>query len=155
MNAMNPFQIPTCFQINQERRRKERIKKTVIAVVAASVLLLIGLLIEGCKTERATTSSRITPLGEVPAAAAEPQIAPAPVAQPAPAAVPAPTPSPVSKSNAMAPASQPAGLYTVKPGDTLTRIAKAHGTTVKGLKAANGLASDRIAVGAKLKLPEA
>jgi LysM repeat protein len=37
----------------------------------------------------------------------------------------------------------------------LTHIAKAHGTTVKALKAANGLENDRIVVGAKLKIPTA
>jgi LysM repeat protein len=73
---------------------------------------------------------------------------------------------PQSTATAMAPSTTPSaptapkaspakGSYTVKSGDTLGRIAKAHGTTVKALKAANGLTSDRIAVGAKLKLPGA
>lgn len=43
--------------------------------------------------------------------------------------------------------------YTVKRGDTLSRIAKAHGTTVKALMLANGLTSDRIAVGKTLTVP--
>ena len=43
--------------------------------------------------------------------------------------------------------------YVVKSGDTLGRIAKTHGTTVKAIKVANGLTSDRIAVGKSLKLP--
>jgi len=42
----------------------------------------------------------------------------------------------------------------VKRGDTLNKIARAHGTTVKAVKAANGLTSDRIAVGRVLKMPE-
>jgi peptidoglycan endopeptidase LytE len=46
-------------------------------------------------------------------------------------------------------------LYVVKSGDTLSRIASAHGTTVTDLKAANGLRTDRIKVGDKLKLPAA
>jgi LysM repeat protein len=46
-----------------------------------------------------------------------------------------------------------AGLYTVKAGESLTRIAKQHGTTVKAIRAANGLKSDRLLVGQKLKLP--
>jgi LysM repeat protein len=45
--------------------------------------------------------------------------------------------------------------YTVKAGDTLSRIAKSHGTTVKALKMANGLSSDRIVVGSMLKIPSA
>jgi LysM repeat protein len=43
--------------------------------------------------------------------------------------------------------------YTVKSGDTLTKIAKAHGTTVKAIEAANGLTTTKIAVGKKLKIP--
>jgi len=43
--------------------------------------------------------------------------------------------------------------YTVKSGDTLTTIAKKHGTTVKALQAANSLATTKIKVGQKLKLP--
>jgi LysM repeat protein len=46
-----------------------------------------------------------------------------------------------------------AAAYTVKSGDTLTRIAKTHGTTVKALKAENSLTTDRIKVGQKLKIP--
>jgi LysM repeat protein len=64
------------------------------------------------------------------------------------------TAPPVARENAGT-ASQPETLYVVKSGDSLTRIAKAHGTTVKALKAANGLQSDRIVVGAKLKIPTA
>ena len=61
---------------------------------------------------------------------------------------------PVSKENAVT-ATHPETLYVVKSGDSLTRIAKVHGTTVKALKAANGLEGDRIVVGARLKIPEA
>jgi LysM repeat protein len=41
--------------------------------------------------------------------------------------------------------------YRESSGDTLTRIAKVHGTTVKALKSANGLEGDRLVVGEKLK----
>jgi LysM repeat protein len=46
-----------------------------------------------------------------------------------------------------------AGLYTVKPGETLTRIAKQHGITAKSLRAANNLKTDRLVVGQHLKIP--
>ena len=45
--------------------------------------------------------------------------------------------------------------HTVKAGETLSRIAKQHGTTVKAIRAANQLKSDRVVVGQKLKLPAA
>lgn len=46
-----------------------------------------------------------------------------------------------------------AGTYTVKPGDTLTRIARQHGTTVGQLRAANNLRTAQLKVGQKLKIP--
>jgi peptidoglycan endopeptidase LytE len=55
------------------------------------------------------------------------------------------------------PASTGSGMggetYTVKSGDSLTKIAKAHGTTVKAIKAENNLNTDHIKVGQKLKIP--
>jgi LysM repeat protein len=46
-------------------------------------------------------------------------------------------------------------IYVVKSGDTLTRIAKTHRTTIQALKSSNDLASDKIIVGQKLKIPTA
>ena len=43
--------------------------------------------------------------------------------------------------------------YTVKSGDTLTSIASRNGTTVRALRNANNLNTDRIRVGQKLTLP--
>lgn len=43
--------------------------------------------------------------------------------------------------------------YVVKSGDTLVKIAKANGVTVKALRTANGLKTDQIKVGQKLKIP--
>jgi LysM repeat protein len=43
--------------------------------------------------------------------------------------------------------------YTVKSGDNLTKIAGHLGTTIKALRAANGLKTDSIKVGQKLKIP--
>ncbi len=44
-------------------------------------------------------------------------------------------------------------LYTVQPGDTLSKIARAKKTTVDLLKSANGLQSDLIRLGQALKIP--
>jgi LysM repeat protein len=44
-------------------------------------------------------------------------------------------------------------VYTVKSGDNLTKIAVHHGMSVKALRAANGLKTDSIKVGQKLKVP--
>ncbi len=60
-----------------------------------------------------------------------------------------------SDSTAPAVAGGSAGgvTYTVKSGDTLTKIAKKNGTTVKAIEAANGLSTTKIKVGQKLKIP--
>lgn len=47
-----------------------------------------------------------------------------------------------------------ASTYTVKKGDTLSRIAKEYSTTVTNLKSTNKLASDTIYINQKLTLPE-
>jgi len=44
-------------------------------------------------------------------------------------------------------------IYTVKSGDTLSRIAKTYGTTVKAIESENNLTTTQIKVGQKLKIP--
>jgi LysM repeat protein len=44
-------------------------------------------------------------------------------------------------------------IYTVKSGDTLSKIARARGTTVKAIESENNLTTWKIKVGQKLKLP--
>lgn len=43
--------------------------------------------------------------------------------------------------------------YKVKTGDSLEKIAKAHGTTIKAIKELNNLSKDRIVVGQTLQMP--
>lgn len=68
-----------------------------------------------------------------------------------------PAPDPSTGSSAGAANNGAAGAngktYTVKSGDTLTRIANRHGTSVSALRAANGLRTSRLLVGQKLKIP--
>jgi LysM repeat protein len=52
-------------------------------------------------------------------------------------------------------AGEATSIHEVKAGENLTRIAKKHGVTVKAIRQANGLKSDRISVGQKLKIPAA
>jgi LysM repeat protein len=164
MSSQNPFQIPTCFKLDIEQRRRERFKKTVVTSVIVGVAVVIGLLIEGCVSEKsqaneqsqATAQNTIqTPAQSVPEASSQPPEVPIsqislPV-QPCPVAT-------VPKQTA-APAEPPhingAAVYLVKSGDTLSRIAKSHHTTVKAIKEANKLDTDRISVGQKLDIPTA
>jgi LysM repeat protein len=162
MSAQNPFQIPSCFKLDIEQRRRERFKKTVVTSVIVSIAVVVGLLIEGCVSER----SEVTPLpAQTAAQAAAPESASVPATKPAPAQ-PAisqstlPTqPCPVAMEKTATPVATPhatgGAVYLVKSGDSLTRIAKNHGVSLKALKAANHLDSDRIVVGESLKIPSA
>ena len=47
------------------------------------------------------------------------------------------------------------GVYTVKSGDTLSKIARANGVSIDALKAANALSGSNIRIGQQLVLPEA
>jgi LysM repeat protein len=69
--------------------------------------------------------------------------------------IPAAAKTAVASSGA-APASETATsehVYNVKSGDTLIKIAGEHHTSVKAIRAANSLKTDRITVGQKLKIP--
>ena len=162
-NPLNPFQIPSCFKLEIEQRRRERFKKTVVTAVIVSIAVVVGLLIEGCVSERsvvtapqATTqpsapqNTAQTLPGEKSQSVSVTQANALPV-QPCPVAtVPKKTVTPVNP-----PPTAGVAVYSVKTGDTLSRIAKAHGTTVKALKAANHLTTDKISVGEQLKVPTA
>jgi LysM repeat protein len=66
-------------------------------------------------------------------------------------------PPPTSDAGAAAPAPGVAvatsDVYQVKAGDNLSRIARMHGTTPAAIRELNGLLTDRIYAGQKLKLP--
>ena len=163
MNAQNPFQIPTCFKLDIEQRRRERFKKTVVTAVIVSVAVVIGLLIEGCVSEKSQANNQPLQAGqtiETPAQVADPS--PAQTAQPSISQSTLPVqPCPVVTvpKETVAPVNLPhitgAAVYLVKSGDTLSRIAKTHRTSVKAIREANNLTTDRLSVGQKLNIPSA
>lgn len=51
--------------MDAERRRRERFRKTVMAVIIGCVLLLVGMLIAGCESER-SGSKVVTPAASRP-----------------------------------------------------------------------------------------
>ena len=163
MSAQNPFQIPDCFKLDIEVRRRERFKKTVVTAVIVSAALVVGLLIEGCVNEK--SQAKITPAISTQAAApadievsaqgTTQQVQPAisesvPPVQPCPVATVQKPASPVAS-----PQTTGGAVYLVKSGDTLSHIAKTYKVSVTALKSANSLDTDRISVGEKLKIPSA
>jgi LysM repeat protein len=234
VKTLNPFSGPGSLKEERQQNRREQFKTMVWAIVAANVVLFVGLLIQGCRQEPpAVETSRGTAAQAAPcdtngvaAAAAQPDtnspVAMAPAAAPtntlpdtAPTVAPIPVQTaakqytvvkgdsfykivkangitikaltdanpgvdsaklkvgqglqlpaaaepatavsarPTAPASALAaPTGQAPTRYVVKSGDSLSRIARTHGTTVQALKAANGLTSDRVVAGQSLKLPE-
>jgi len=66
--------------------------------------------------------------------------------------IPAPVPKAPGNIGAV-PVAEGETLYEVKSGDSLSRIATMHGTTIKAIQSANNLTTTRITVGQKLKIP--
>lgn len=62
--------------------------------------------------------------------------------------------TPAVTANTAGTATASARMYEIRPGDTLGKIARAHGTTVAELKALNRLRSDMVRAGAQLAIPE-
>jgi LysM repeat protein len=67
--------------------------------------------------------------------------------------IPAPAAAPATAATETTTTGGAETVYTVKSGDALEKIARQHNTTVKAIKAANNLRTDRINVGQKLKIP--
>jgi len=70
--------------------------------------------------------------------------------------IPAPAPTTASTGSTGTTGSEGAGagqIYTVKSGDSLSKLATEFGVTVKALRSANNLTTDKIVVGQKLKIP--
>lgn len=116
-----------------------------MATVTATSLLLVGLLIQGCRSQRTAIIMPVAP-SHVPAGPTDPPSASAVALQPPPSGA-----NQITQGIARGSAT----VYRVKSGDTLTRIARTYGTTIQAIEAVNGLKSDRILVGARLKIPEA
>ncbi|HQW50469.1 MAG TPA: LysM domain-containing protein [Tepidiformaceae bacterium] len=103
-------------------------------------------------TSTAAVSATATP---TPPGVRTPAASPTGAATPAtPAASPTGQQTPASSPTTQASPTPGAKVYTVKPGDTLSAIAAANGTTVDALIAANpGLNPDTLQVGAEIRLP--
>ena len=160
MNNPNPF-VPKGSLLEQQSQRRSRLKLGVFCVLAVSVTGLVAMLIGGCKREKPaddnpllpvvdTSSNLMAPVVDMSSNAAPPMgtnivsIPPTPVP---PAPVP-PTPAPVVDTGG--------SDYLVVAGDTLAKIAKAHGVTLKALEAANpGVDPKKLRIKQKLVIPAA
>jgi len=142
MNNPNPF-VPQGSVLEQNKRRS-RMKLAVFCVLAVGVCGLTAMLIQGCKREQ-----EIQPPVETNAPPIETNLPPVATNLPpvAPVATNLPPVTPVvPEANG--------AEYTVVKGDTLGKIAKAHGVTLKALEAANpNVQPTKLKVGQKLTIP--
>ena len=154
MNNPNPF-VPKGSLLEQQSQRRSRLKLAVFCVLAVSVTGLVAMLIQGCKREKPTDELNMPVVDtnpppmmmttNLPVADTNPPVPlppvvtnPPPVPQPLPQAV-----EPVGGSE-----------YVVVAGDTLAKIAKKNGITLKALEAANpGVDPKKLKVKQKLVIP--
>ncbi len=118
----------------------ERVENTVRPLIRLGAVLVLLALV-GCAGDPLSSAGRV-----------------APTARPDIRITPAPAQDVRATATAFArqiiPTPTPAGLYIVKPGDTLSKIADEHVTTVDEIMAANNLIDpNRIEVGQHLTIP--
>ena len=154
MNNPNPF-VPKGSLLEQQSARRSRLKLAVFCVLAVAVTSLVAVLIQGCKREKPSDTdlnppsmdtsmtnfdnSTNPPMTEV----TNPPITVPPVVT---------NPPPIAPIEPLAPAA--GSDYVVVKGDSLAKIAKKNGVTVKALQAANpGVVPTKLKIGQKLSIP--
>jgi LysM repeat protein len=159
MNNPNPF-VPKGSLLEQQSQRRFRLKFAVGCVLAVSVTGLVAMLIGGCKREQPAvdastppvvdTSSNLTPVVDTSSNTTPPMVTSNTAYTPPPYTPPQP---PVPQPPV--PAVDTGGTeYVVVAGDTLAKIAKAHGVTLKALEAANpGVDPKKLKIKQKLVVP--
>jgi LysM repeat protein len=167
MNNPNPF-VPKGSLLEQQSQRRSRLKIAVFCILAVSVTGLVAMLIQGCKREnpdngggapQIDTNQPALAMTNPPAFTdTNPPQAPMP---PSNATAMTQPPSPISTVPPVPPTAPPeqtaaAGTYEVVAGDTLGKIAKAHGVSLKALEGANpGVDPKKLHAKQKLNIPAA
>ena len=149
MNNPNPF-VPKGSILEQQSKRRSRLRLAVFCVLAVSITGLTAMLIQGCKREQPveggdnttpTIDTNTTPVAETNALPAGTNAT----------VVSSNLPPPVVETPPVVPAMT---TYTVVQGDILETIAKKNGVTLKALEAANpGVVPTKLRIGQKLVIP--
>ena len=141
MNNPNPF-VPKGSLLEQQSQRRSRLKLAVFCVLAVSVTGLVAMLIQGCKREKPDATDLNPPPVADTNAAGDDGHQSAAVADTNP---PVPMPPVATNPPPVVPHAAPrrrrvetgGSEYVVVAGDTLAKIAKANGVSLKALEAAN------------------
>jgi LysM repeat protein len=169
MNNPNPF-VPKGSLLEQQSKRRSRAKIGVFCVLVVSITGLMAMLIQGCKREQADNNAANNPVDTSmppvdtntyavdtnPPPPVEPSnlppILPPVVSNATPAVVPTPMPAPTPMAT---PTPVPAAAeYVVVKGDTLGKIARKEGVSLRALENANpSIVPTRLQIGQKLTIP--
>jgi LysM repeat protein len=172
MNTPNPLQPQGT--LSKDTKSRTNIRIAVFTILAVHVVLLLGLLVQGCNREgKKEARDTFFPTNSLPALASDSPYgmtntgvdsAVGPAAgtpgpnsiayeQPAVGSLPAATPTPTPLPTPIAPASDMAE-YSVVRGDSFYKIAKAKGVSMRALAEANpGVDSTKLRIGQKLMIP--
>jgi len=154
MNNPNPF-VPKGSLLEQQSQRRSRLKLAVFCVLAVSVTGLVAMLIQGCKREKPTDETNPSTV-DTNTVAVDTNLPAMAVSNP-PVVLPPVTTNPPVVLPPVVPVEQPAAggsEYVVVKGDSLAKIAKKNGVTLKALQAANpGVVPTKLKVGQKLVIP--
>jgi LysM repeat protein len=154
MNNPNPF-VPQGSLLEQQSKRRSRLKLGVLCVLAVGIAGLAVMLIQGCKREESETDNNQPTVDTNAVSTVDTNMAPpneasnlpptgtVPPPQPPPQAVTPPPPAPPTETE-----------YVVVKGDYYAKIAKQYGITVKALEDANpNIPATKLKVGEKLVIP--
>lgn len=155
MTNPNPF-LPKGSLLEQQSQRRSRLKLAVFCVLSVSVVGLVAMLIQGCKRETPPADAGFPVDTNLPPFIDQTNTPSVPDTNNAAFLPPPMTNLPPVLPPAVEPVAPVGTEYVVVQGDTLGKIAKAHGVTLKALEAANpGVDSKRLKLKQKLVIPAA
>jgi LysM repeat protein len=148
MNSPNPF-VPQGSLLELQSKRRSRVKVAVFCVLAINVVGLMALLMQGCKREQNEAENPAPPETTNETAMMNTNLPPEVASNPPVAPTTGVTVPPTGTETA-------GPEYVVVKGDSLWKIAKKNGVTVKAIEAANpGVNPSKLKVGQKLSIPGA
>jgi LysM repeat protein len=163
MSNPNPF-VPKGSLLEQQSKRRSNLKIGVSCVLAVGIIGLLAMLIQGCKRDTTSDNTPTTTDQDTNVPAIQTDTNPPAMTDTNPPVVAAPVltntlppvtqpviPAPVENN---APPETEGSEYVVVSGDTLGKIAKKNGVTLKALEAANpGVNAKHLKVKQKLVIP--
>jgi len=169
MNNPNPFLVPQGVFLDQKNKARTRLKIAVYFSISLSVMVLMVLLIQGCKKPTESTDNGggtsdsiantetqqlSNPQPEAAASNATAMTPPAPESNPAPAAAFSAPPPVVAQTAPPPPPVAEMQEYTIVKGDLLSHIASNNHVSTRAILDANpGIDPKRLKIGQKIKIP--